>query len=302
MLAKRLSSYGKSALILLFAGAPLSATPVHAGDNPIKASTIAVNGTELYYREAGNGAPVIFLHAFLLNSHLWLDQLSGLSDVCRCIAVDLRGFGQSAPYTETYLDPYVYAEDIIAFIEAQNFEEPVHLVGMSVGGFIAGLVYDKAPEKVASITLISAIFDWEPDPAYARYQQTMARLAVVEGKGAVFRRFDEYIDGPNASLHTRARYKSMLEDTRTEMIVAFLNNGGTTKPRLDLYDKVNVPVLLPVGTGDTVVSVERANAIRSKFKNARVVKIEDAGRLLSLENADALNDALQDFWRGVDAD
>lgn len=291
-----------SVCALLYLMAALGVAPVHASDNAIRTAAISVNGTELYYREAGDGAPVIFLHAFLLNSHLWLDQLSGLSDYCRCIAVDLRGFGQSAPYTETYLDPYVYAQDVIAFIEAQDFDEPVHLVGMSVGGFIAGLVYDQAPEKVASITLISALFDWEPDPAYARYQQTMARLAVVEGKGAVFRRFDEYIDGPAASLHTRARYKSMLEDTRTEMMVALLTNSGTTEPRPDLYDKITVPVLLPVGTEDTVVSVERANAIAAKFKNAQAVKIKDAGRLLSLENADALNEALRAFWRNVDAD
>ena len=302
MLVKRSSIVRKPVRAFLCLLALLGAAPVHASDYTTKTAAITVNGTELYYREAGDGAPVIFLHAFLLNSHLWLDQLSGLSDFCRCIAVDLRGFGQSAPYTETYLDPYVYAEDIIAFIEAQDFDEPVHLVGMSVGGFIAGLVYDQAPEKIASITLISALFDWEPDPAYARYQQTMARLAVVEGKGAVFRRFDEYIDGPAASLHTRARYKSMLEDTRTEMMVALLSNGGATKPRPDLYDKITVPVLLPIGTDDTVVSVERANAIGSKFKNARVVKIKDAGRLLSLENADALNSALRDFWRDIDAD
>lgn len=276
----------------------LGLAPANAAD--IRTGTVAVNDTVLHYREAGNGAPVIFLHAYLLNSHLWLDQLSGLSDVCRCIAIDLRGFGKSAPYTATYLDPYLYADDVIAFIEAQNFDEPVHLVGMSVGAFIGGLVYDKVPDKIASMTIISAPFDWTPDPVYARYQKAMARLAVVEGKDAVFRRFDEYIDGPTTSLHMRARYKSMLEDTRTEMLVAHLTNGGTTKPRPDLYDKIDVPVLLPIGTADSVVSLDLTETMRKKFKDARVVEIENAGRLLSLENADALNEALRDFWRDVE--
>lgn len=277
----------------------LGLAPANAAD--IRTGSIAVNDTVLHYREAGDGAPVIFLHAYLLNSHLWLDQLSGLSDVCRCIAVDLRGFGESAPYTATYLDPYLYADDIISFIEALNIDEPVHLVGMSVGAFIGGLVYDKAPDKVASMTIISAPFDWKPDPVYARYQQTMARLAVVEGKDAVFRRFDEYIDGPTTSLHMRARYKSMLEDTRTEMLVAHLINGGATKPRPDLYDKIDVPVLLPIGTADSVVSLDLTEEIRKKFDDARIMEIENAGRLLSLENADALNKALRDFWQDIEA-
>lgn len=290
---RRLLAAGALCLFSALNVAPASAAEIRTG-------ATAVNDTVLHYREAGEGAPVIFLHAYLLNSHLWLDQLTGLSDFCQCIAVDLRGFGESAPYTATYLDPYLYAEDILAFIEARNFDEPVHLVGMSVGAFIAGLVYDKAPDKIASLTIISAPFDWKPDPVYARYQQAMARLAVVEGKDAVFRRFDEYIDGPTTSLHMRARYKSMLEDTRTEMLVAHLTNGGTTKPRPDLYDKIDVPVLLPIGTADSVVSLDLTEEIRKKFRDARVVEIENAGRLLSLENADALNKALRDFWRDVE--
>lgn len=281
----------------------LVSLPTHAGAAPAPSTaTVTVNGTDLHYRVAGDGAPVVFLHAFLLNSRLWHDQLNGLQGECRCFAVDLRGFGQSAPYAETYLDPYVYADDIAAFIEAQNFEEPVHLVGMSVGGFIAGLVYEKLPKKIASITMISGFFDWTTDPTYSRYQNEMARLVVVEGKSALFRRFDEYIDGPATPLHARARYKSMLEETRTEMIVAFLGNGGTTQPRPDLYDKIDVPVLIPVGTEDVVLSRERAKQEKKKFKNARVVEIDNAGRLLPLENADALNDALKTFWRDTARD
>lgn len=280
----------------------LSVSSSHAAEPNIKSGKIVANGVELHYREAGEGAPVIFLHALFLNSRLWLDQVEGLSGTCRCIALDLRGFGESEPYTASYLDPYIYADDIVDFIAAMEFDAPVHLVGLSAGGLIAGLVYEKAPEKVASITLISASFDWTPDPTLARYQREMARLAVVEGKDILFRRFDEYTFGPTASLHARARYKSMLEEARTETIVAFLGNGGRTKPRPDLYDMVDVPVLLPVGTADSIISLQRAEEIKTKLKHGVVHEIKDGGRLLPLENADALNRALKKFWRSIEAD
>lgn len=277
----------------------LFSVSAHAVEPKIKSEKIVANGVELHYREAGEGPPVIFLHALFLSSRLWLDQIEGLSDTCRCIALDMRGFGESEPYTAPYLDPYVYADDIVDFIAAMEFDEPVHLVGLSAGGLIAGLAYEKAPEKIASITLISASFDWTPDPTLARYQKEMARLVVVEGKDALFRRFAEYTFGPDVSLHAQARYKSMLEEARAEMIVAFLGNGGRTQPRPDLYGKVNVPVLLPVGTADSIISLQRAEDIKKKLKYGVVHEIKDGGRLLPLESADALNDALEKFWRDV---
>jgi len=271
-----------------------------AAANPIERASFAyapVNDTTLFYRQKGDGPPALFLHAFLVNSDLWLDQINGLQDACRCIALDMRGFGRSEPSSAERLDPYLYAEDVLAFLDALGISEPVHLVGMSVGAFIAGLAYEAAPERVASLTFISAAFDFQRDPTYERYQKEMARLAVVEGKDAVFRRFDEYIDGSAATLHSRARYKTMLLDTRTEMIVAYLTGAGQTGPRPDLPAKIKAPVLIPVGEQDVVMTPQKADAMAASFPNARVIEIAKAGRLLSIESPNELNAALRAFWR-----
>ena len=77
-----------------------------------------VNGTMLYYREAGEGRLALFIHGFPLDHSMWLDQLAGLAHVRRCVAVDLRGFGRSDPVVEPTLSMEMLADDVAELIEA----------------------------------------------------------------------------------------------------------------------------------------------------------------------------------------
>ena len=47
------------------------------------------------YQEQGTGPVALFVHGVLLNGHLWRHQLQHLSDVRRCIAVDLLAHGDT---------------------------------------------------------------------------------------------------------------------------------------------------------------------------------------------------------------
>ena len=69
-----------------------------------------VNSVEIGYDDVGvaTGVPVLFIHAFPLNRTMWAPQVSAMVERCRCIAADLRGFGESVrqpPYSmEQYAD------------------------------------------------------------------------------------------------------------------------------------------------------------------------------------------------------
>ena len=54
-----------------------------------------VNGVRLHYLAAGKGAPVILLHGYAQNSHMWRPLIAELAQTHTVIAPDLRGFGQS---------------------------------------------------------------------------------------------------------------------------------------------------------------------------------------------------------------
>lgn len=61
---------------------------------PIRRSVRTASGT-IGYVEQGCGPVALFVHGVLLNGHLWRHQLAGLSDVRRCIAVDLLAHGDT---------------------------------------------------------------------------------------------------------------------------------------------------------------------------------------------------------------
>ena len=86
--------------------------PVHA-QKRIEDRFANVNGVRLHYLIAGKGDPVILLHGYAENSHMWRPLMIELAKTHTVIAPDLRGFGQSSKPTTGY-DKKTMAQDIHA--------------------------------------------------------------------------------------------------------------------------------------------------------------------------------------------
>ena len=266
---------------------------------PTVQRTIELNNTVLSYREHGDGPPVVFVHALLLDSRLWVDQLNEICARRRCLAPDLSGHGDSSPLLTTTVDQAKYAAELLEFMDRVGATQPAHVVGLSAGGVIATLLCREYPQRCRSLTLISTTLDGALDAAGARYRTENARTVVLEGKDTLFRRFNEYIVSPSATLHARARYRSMLEQTPYETLVAFLTTPSFPN-LLEDNRPLNLPVMIPVGMGDSVINPERAKQFFMIFGNARIVTLESAGRLLPLEAPKELNAALEVFWESAE--
>ena len=266
---------------------------------PIAQRSVELDRAQISYRERGQGRPVVFVHALLLDSRLWLDQLDGVCETRRCLAPDLSGHGFSSPSTQTKIDMQRYADELLAFLDATKVRE-ADFVGLSAGGNIASIVCTRQPQRCRSLTLISTVLgSANLDAAGIRYRAENARTVVIEGKDTLFRRFNEYIVAPEAPLIARARYKTMLGQTPYETLVAFLTTSDTPSTA-DLPAKLTMPVMIPVGQGDTVLTPAMARKIAASFPSGRVIELASAGRLLPLEAPAQLNDALRNFWLELD--
>jgi pimeloyl-ACP methyl ester carboxylesterase len=102
---------------------------------PVRRECIARDGVRLSYLDwGGAGDPIVFLHGGALTGHTWDLVCIGLRDAHRCIALDLRGHGDSGWSDDYRIE--TATEDVAALATALDAAR-CHLVGMSLGGNIA---------------------------------------------------------------------------------------------------------------------------------------------------------------------
>jgi non-heme chloroperoxidase len=121
-------------------------------------STIkAKDGTEIYYKDWGQGPVVTFSHGWPLNSDAWDGQMLFLvQHGFRVVAHDRRGHGRSSQASDRN-DMDGYADDLAAVIEALKLKD-VTLVGHSTGGGeVARYIGRHGTKRVAAAVLVAAV-------------------------------------------------------------------------------------------------------------------------------------------------
>jgi pimeloyl-ACP methyl ester carboxylesterase len=148
-----------STLACLLAGLTMAAAiapPAHAAKKKsgIESRTAEVNGVKLNYLIAGKGDPVILLHGYAQNSHMWRPLIPELAKTHTVIAPDLRGFGASAKPESGY-DKKSMAQDIHALAVSLGFKR-VGIAGHDIGLMVAYAYTAQYPDEVERIALLDA--------------------------------------------------------------------------------------------------------------------------------------------------
>src|SRR5689334_1088803 len=99
-------------------------------------SLVQAKNVRLNVVERGRGTPLLLVHGYPLDHSMWRGQIDGLSDVCRVIAPDLRGFGASEVTAGTVTMEQM-ADDAAALLDAQKINDPIVFCGLSMGGYVA---------------------------------------------------------------------------------------------------------------------------------------------------------------------
>jgi pimeloyl-ACP methyl ester carboxylesterase len=125
---------------------------------------IEISSGRISYLEHGSGPVALFVHGVLLNSYLWRHQLDGLSDIRRCIAVDLLAHGDTEITESQDVSVTANAKMLREFIDALKIDQ-VDLVGNDSGGGIAQIFAALNPERVRSMTLTNCDThdNWPPE-------------------------------------------------------------------------------------------------------------------------------------------
>ena len=255
-----------------------------------------VNGTMLYYREAGEGRLALFIHGFPLDHSMWLDQLAGLAHVRRCVAVDLRGFGRSDPVVEPSLSMEMFADDVAELIEALG-SDSADVVGLSMGGYVALALWELRPAVVRTLALCDTRAAADGPEAREKRQHTIDQL-LDRGREALATEVMRSLLGPGPAPTVQARLRSMVEGTRYETIVAALLGMRDRPDRTHLLSTISVPALVVGGEQDQSTPPSQMRALAQAIPGARTVIVPGAGHLSPMERPDEVNEALIELFEG----
>src|SRR5687768_5511473 len=122
----------------------------------------SVNG--LAYLDQGEGPVALFVHGVFLNHRLWSSVVDGVSDMRRCIALDLPAHGDSVAAAGSDLSIGGLADVVEDFCNALDLG-PVDLVGNDTGGAVCQVLAGRHPERLRSLALTNCDTEGNLPPA-----------------------------------------------------------------------------------------------------------------------------------------
>ena len=269
----------------------------------------ADDGVSLHYVEAGEGAPMIFVHEFAGDHRSWEPQLRALSRRYRCIAFDARGY----PPSDVPTDPAAYsqartAEDIRAVMDGLGLDT-AHVVGCSMGAFATLHFGLRHPARARSLLCAGIGYGAEPDrrAQFRAEAETIARDLRTRGMAAFAA---GYALGPtrvqfqNKDPRGWAEFAAQMAEHSAEG--SALTQLGVQRERPSLFDleaelrALEVPTLIVTGDEDWPCLVPGIYLKRT-IPTADLMVIPGSGHAVNLEEPHAFNAALRDFAAEVDA-
>lgn len=250
----------------------------------------------------GDGPPALFIHGGALSAHTWDLACPLLRTDYRCLAVDMRGHGDS-----DWADSYRiedYADDVACVIRELGWRRP-HLVGMSLGGVVAAHAALNAKDfSPASLTLVDVApgVDYEASAAMRDFITTTgaengvfslietARKLGARGSDAkLFYRYATLIrQNPDGSWRWKFDTREPPDFPHILTHIDILN---------DRAKEMTWPCLIVRGALSRILSNEAAAAFAAKCPNGAWRIVEKAGHSVQEDNPQELARALCKFWR-----
>ena len=263
------------------------------------------------YTEQGTGPVALFVHGVLLNGHLWRHQLAQLSDIRRCIAVDLLAHGDTEIAPDQDVSVTANALMLKSFLDALNIGQ-VDLVGNDSGGGIAQIFAALHPERLRSLTLTDCDThdNWPPEA----FKPFLAMAAAGGLRGALEGMLaDKSVYRSPQALGPAYEHPERLSD---ESIETYLRPLVRTEQRtrdfqrfLAAFDNVQtvrlesrlrtlqVPTLIVWGTDDIYFPVKWSRWLADTIPGTRRrVELEGARIFFPEERWAELNRELRTHW------
>ncbi|MEO6432680.1 MAG: alpha/beta hydrolase [Sphingomicrobium sp.] len=243
----------------------------------------ARDGTELYYKDWGSGAPVVLMHGWPLTGDTFDQAGIALAEQgFRAIIPDRRGFGRSdKPWAGNDYD--TYTDDVAAILDAAGISDKVALVGFSMGGGEVARFQTKYPGRTSAAVLVSSVVPYmlktadNPNGVPKETFDGMTKNMKDDHK-AFFTGF--FKDFYGAGVMSSPVSGEVLDDSWRQTMMASLHNTlkaagafATTDFRPDLKNFGSVPTLIIHGDADKTVPIDAtAREVAKALPHAKLIE------------------------------
>ncbi len=242
-----------------------------------------LDGLKTHYIEKGEGEPVILVHGFYYDTHMWDDNIDALADHYKVYAIDLWGFGYSTREILDYGYP-LYARQLKLFMDALEIPT-ASLIGQSMGGGTIIQFTLSNRERVDKMVLV--------DPAILPNKlPLMGKIANLPGVGELLfginNNFMRKMTLGNTFLHN----KDQITDEYFEKVTRFHKVEHTTEIMLKVLRKqffhtlgeeirkvsgMGVPALIVGGRQSAGIPTELTQQVHEILPDSRLEIFDQAG-------------------------
>lgn len=267
------------------------------------------DNVRLYYEEAGEGTPILFVHEFASDYRGWEPQMRALSRRYRCIAYSARGYTPSDVPSDKEAYSYKHVmRDAVAVLDHLKIER-AHFIGLSMGGYTSLQVALNHPGRVRSLVLAgtgSGSERWYTEE-FRQQSRALAEQFEREGSAGVAK---SYGQGPSRVPFLLKDPRGFAEFARQLAEHDAQGSANTSRgfqgARPSLYDfedeirKLAIPALVVVGDEDDHC-IEPSLFLKATIPASGLVMFPKSGHAVNLEEPAFFNEVVGDFLARVEA-
>jgi pimeloyl-ACP methyl ester carboxylesterase len=269
----------------------------------------AGDGVKLYYEEAGQGTPILFVHEFMGEYRSWEAQLRYFSRRYRCIAFNARGYPPSD--VPEKLEDYGFEHQragILAMLDGLNIDK-AHIVGLSMGAFATFYFGMQWPERALSLTLAGIGSGSMPESRarFKRESEAAADQLLAEGwkkSAAVRGESPTRVQLQNKNPRGFAEFLDLVKQHSDKGSALTLKGYQALRPSLGDFDaqmaKCRVPTLIISGDEDEPC-LDASLLLKRRMPSAGLVFMPQTGHACNLEEPELFNMLCEKFFHQVES-
>jgi pimeloyl-ACP methyl ester carboxylesterase len=284
---------------------------MNAKQSTLSSRNVETPSGRIRYVEAGSGPVALFVHGVVLNKHLWRHQMTELSDIRRCIALDLLAHGDTEIASDQDVSVTANANMLREVLDKLQIDQ-VDLVGNDSGGGIAQIFAARNPERVRTFTLTDCDThdNWPPE-AFKPFVEMaaagglsdtlnamLADKSIYRSPGALGPAYErpETIADEDIEIYLRPHVRSAQRTKDLARFVGAFDNKHTLTIEPQLR-QLQAPTLIIWGTDDVYFPLKWAYWLAETIPGAKPpVELPGARLFFPEERAAELNRLLRGHW------